>query len=50
MSGRDPNEVVFNTTGYFGTNPFSDGWRHVVVRMTPRRSPDLANIFMQYVL
>ena len=34
MNGRDPNEVMFNTTGCFDTGPCCGGWGHVVVRMT----------------
>ena len=34
MNGRDPNEVIFNTTGCFDTGPGCGGWGHVVVRMT----------------
>ena len=34
MNGRDPNEVMFNTTGCFDTGPACGGWGHVVVRMT----------------
>jgi hypothetical protein len=34
MNGRDPNEVMFNTTGCFDTGPLWGGWGHVVVRMT----------------
>ena len=34
MNGRDPNEVMFNTTGCFDTGPSCAGWGHVVVRMT----------------
>ena len=33
MNGRDPNEVMFNTTGCFDTGPLCGGWGHVVVRM-----------------
>ncbi len=33
MNGRDPNEVMFNTTGCFDTGPVCGGWGHVVVRM-----------------
>ncbi len=33
MNGRDPNEVMFNTTGCFDTGPVCEGWGHVVVRM-----------------
>jgi len=34
MNGRDPNEVMFNTTGCFDTGPYCGGWGHVVVKMT----------------
>ncbi len=34
MNGRDPNEVMFNTTGCFDCGPMCGGWGHVVVRMT----------------
>jgi hypothetical protein len=34
MNGRDPNEVMFNTTGCFDTGPGCGGWGHVVVRMS----------------
>jgi hypothetical protein len=34
INGRDPNEVMFNTTGCFDTGPACGGWGHVVVRMT----------------
>jgi hypothetical protein len=34
MNGRDPNEVMFNTTGCFDTGPHCGGWGHVTVRMT----------------
>ncbi len=34
MNGRDPNEVMFNTTGCFDTGPRCGGWGHVVVKMT----------------
>ncbi len=33
MNGRDPNEVMFNTTGCFDTGPSCGGWGHVVLRM-----------------
>ena len=33
MNGRNPNEVMFNTSGYFDTGPSCGGWGHVVVRM-----------------
>ncbi len=33
MNGRDPNEVIFNTTGCFDTGPACGGWGHVVIRM-----------------
>ncbi len=34
MNGRDPNEVMFNTTGCFDTGPQCGGWGHVVVKVT----------------
>lgn len=34
MNGRDPNEVMFNTTGCFDTGPQCGGWGHIVVKMT----------------
>ena len=34
MNGRNPNEVMFNTTGCFDTGPMCGGWGHVVVRIT----------------
>jgi len=34
VNGRDPNEVMFNTTGCFDTGAFCGGWGHVVVKMT----------------
>jgi len=34
LNGRDPNEVMFDTTGCFGTGPSCGGWGHVVVRMS----------------
>jgi hypothetical protein len=39
MNGRDPNEVMFNTTGCFDTGPQCGGWGHVKVKMTavPKR-------------
>jgi hypothetical protein len=37
MNGRDPNEVMFNTTGCFDTGPGCGGWGHIVVRMTAER-------------
>jgi hypothetical protein len=33
MNGRDPNEVMFNTTGCFDAGPQCGGWGHVTVRM-----------------
>jgi hypothetical protein len=39
MNGRDPNEVMFNTTGCFDTGPQCGGWGHVVVRMTAELKP-----------
>jgi hypothetical protein len=37
MNGRDPNEVMFDTTGCFDTGPACGGWGHVVVRMTAEK-------------
>ena len=37
MNGRDPNEVMFNTTGCFDTGPQCGGWGHVVIKMTAVR-------------
>ncbi len=34
MNGRNPNEVMFNTTGCYDTAASCGGWGHVVVRMT----------------
>ena len=34
MNGRDPNQVMFNTTGCFDTGPLCGGWGHIVVKMT----------------
>jgi hypothetical protein len=34
MNGRDPNEVMFNTTGCFDTGLYCGGWGHVVIKMT----------------
>ena len=34
MNGRDPNDVMFNTTGCFDTGPQCGGWGHVVIKMT----------------
>ena len=34
MNGRNPNEVMFTTTGCFDTGPMCGGWGHVVVKMT----------------
>jgi hypothetical protein len=39
MNGRDPNEVIFNTTGCYDTGPQCGGWGHVVVRMTAELKP-----------
>jgi len=39
MNGRDPNEVMFNTTGCYDTGPLCGGWGHVVVRMTAELKP-----------
>ena len=33
MNGRDPNEVMFNTTGCFDTGPQCGGWGHVVIKV-----------------
>ena len=33
MNGRDPNEVMFNTSGCFDIGPICGGWGHVVVKM-----------------
>ena len=33
MNGRDPNEVMFNTSGCFDQGPACGGWGHVVFRM-----------------
>jgi hypothetical protein len=37
MNGRDPNDVMFNTTGCFDTGPSCGGWGHIVVKMTAER-------------
>jgi len=34
VNGRDPNAVMFNTTGCFDTGPYCGGWGHIVLRMT----------------
>ena len=34
MNGRDPNEVMFNTTGCSDTGPQCGGWGHVTVKIT----------------
>ena len=34
MNGRNPNEVMFNTSGCFDTGPSCGGWGHVVVKMS----------------
>ena len=34
INGRNPNEVMFTTTGCFDTGPACGGWGHVVVQMT----------------
>lgn len=34
MNGRDPKEVMFNTTGCFDTGPHYGGWEHIVLKMT----------------
>ena len=36
MNGRDPNEVMFNTTGCFDTGVACGGWGHIVVKMSAR--------------
>ena len=33
MNGRDPNEVMFDTSGCFDQGPGCGGWGHVVFRM-----------------
>ena len=33
MNGRNPNEVMFNTTGCSDTGPSCGGWGHIVVKM-----------------
>jgi hypothetical protein len=33
MNGRNPNEVMFNTSGCFDTDPYCGGWGHVVAKM-----------------
>ncbi len=39
MNGRDPNEVMFNTTGCFDTGPLCGGWGHIVLKMTAVPKP-----------
>ena len=39
MNGRDPNEIMFNTTGCFDTGPMCGGWGHVVVKMSAELKP-----------
>ena len=39
MNGRDPNEVMFNTSGCFDAGPSCGGWGHVVVRMKAEPIP-----------
>ncbi len=39
MNGRNPNEVMFNTTGCFDTGPMCGGWGHVVVKMFAELKP-----------
>jgi len=34
MNGRNPNEVMFTTTGCFDTGASCGGWGHVVVKMS----------------
>ncbi len=40
MNGRDPNEVMFNTSGCFDAGPSCGGWGHVVVRMNAELIPE----------
>lgn len=39
MNGRDPNEVMFNTTGCYDTGPVCGGWGHIVVKMRAELKP-----------
>ena len=39
MNGRNPNEVMFNTTGCFDSGPMCGGWGHVVVKMVAELKP-----------
>jgi len=39
MNGRDPNEVMFNTTGCYDTGPSCGGWGHVVLKMKAELKP-----------
>ena len=39
MNGRNPNEVMFNTTGCFDTGPSCGGWGRVIVRMSAELNP-----------
>ena len=39
MNGRNPNEVMFNTTGCFDSGPLCGGWGHVVVKMIAELKP-----------
>ncbi len=39
MNGRDPNEVMFDTTGCFDCGPMCGGWGHVIVRMAAELRP-----------
>ena len=38
MNGRNPNEVMFNSSGCFDTGPSCGGWGHVVVEMRSIKS------------
>lgn len=38
MKGRDPKEVMFNTTGCFDTGPICGGWGHVVVKINAEKT------------
>lgn len=39
LNGRDPNEVMFNTSGCFDAGPSCGGWGHVVFRMKAELIP-----------
>ena len=39
MNGRNPNEVMFDTSGCFDTGLACGGWGHVVVRMRAVKYP-----------